>query len=130
MDTWVESFFDSFNPLKGLNGERPKLRTAERRRLIDVEGVGDKNFPENVELFDKFLSDGGKVEDEYFISSRNLRLFARTLVPEKPRGAVVVCHSYCSNLRYRHKKSMLLYALRGYVVTGIELEGKKDRKDI
>ena len=125
MEAWLESFFDTFNPFQSLNGARPDIRNPEKRRALDVEGVGDKNLPENVLLHEEFIYKGGKVEDEYFTTSRGLRLFARTLVPKNPRGGVIICHSYCSNLRYRHKKTMHLYALRGYVATGVEYEGRQ-----
>lgn len=119
----MDTFAAFFNPFELIDGKRPEIRTAEQRRFLDPEEFGDDSFPENVELLNEFKFRKGIVEDAYFKSSRGLNVFTRTLVPESPVGGVFVCHSYGSNLRHRHKKTMLKYGLQGYVVTGIEYEG-------
>lgn len=113
----------SFNPFHIVDGHSPQVRTVEQRRALDPEAVSSKVFPEHEELEKEFAARGGEVEDAYFTSSRGVKLFSRTLVPQKPRGGVLVCHGYSSHLRFQNKKTMLEYGIRGYVVTGIEYEG-------
>ena len=113
----------AFDPFNIVDGHSPQVRTVEQRRRLDPEEVSAKVFPEHAHLEEEFAARGGRKEDAYFTSSRGLKLFSRTLIPKDPRGGVLVCHGYSSHLRFQNKKTMLEYALRGYVVTGIEYEG-------
>ncbi|EKX37795.1 hypothetical protein GUITHDRAFT_158560 [Guillardia theta CCMP2712] len=62
--------------------------------------------------------------DEYFTSSRGLRLFTRTMTPtDPPRGAILICHGYGDHLRWFLCDTMVKFVEAGFVVTGLEMEG-------
>ena len=116
----------ALHQLSVLDGHRPHLRDAENRRLVDSESYANASLKEIVPLETAFLRSGGRCTDEYYETSRGLHLFARTLVPGtgvEKRGAVLVCHGYSTHLRFQHKRTMLEYASRGFVTTGVEYEG-------
>ena len=122
----MEYLTGALHQLSVLDGNRPHLRTPEMRRKIDAESLATELLPEIAPLKAKFLADGGEIRDEYYETSRGLKVFTRTYIPGdsvEKRGGVMACHGYTAHLRFQQMRTMLEYANRGFVVTGMEYEG-------
>jgi len=97
-----------------------RIETAEQRRAIKPED--NPVFPsETKQKLERFAD---STTDEYFTSSRGLKLFTRTIKPDgPPKGAILVCHGYGDHLRWFLCDTMTNFVEAGFVVTGVEMEG-------
>ena len=114
-----------------LNGQLPNVTTTAERRAVDPALLTEDVFPEYHAREQELLGSGFTWVDEYFTSSRGLSLSTRTLLPpSEPEGhnensdyGILYCHGYTDHLRLLAKGIIISYAERGFLVTGMELEG-------
>lgn len=108
------------------NGTKKGIVTVAQRKAVDIEALYISHFPENHKREVSLLEAGAKWEDEMIKSVRGLNLSTRTLIPKpgmETNCGIIFCHGYGDHLRWINKGTFLTYCERGYLITGLELEG-------
>eukprot|EP00924_Labyrinthula_sp_SR-Ha-C_P009291 snap_masked-scaffold_2-processed-gene-18.45-mRNA-1 protein AED:1.00 eAED:1.00 QI:0/-1/0/0/-1/1/1/0/343 len=108
------------------HGERPDIVTPEDRRKIDVEVALESKLPSITAERKKLKAQGYAFEDDYFTSSRGLKLATRIILPPEKfqkKEVIIYCHGYTDDLRWIGSGHMQRLCRENFVVAGMELEG-------
>eukprot|EP00924_Labyrinthula_sp_SR-Ha-C_P006687 augustus_masked-scaffold_29-processed-gene-1.10-mRNA-1 protein AED:1.00 eAED:1.00 QI:0/-1/0/0/-1/1/1/0/332 len=100
--------------------------TVIERRAENLEEVYKDLLPELYKQEQEFLSSGGVIQDEYFVSKRGLQCGTRCFTPPTAKQinkVVVFCHGFTDDTRWLETMQFYRLVSKGYSVLAMDFEG-------